>query len=302
MSAAGAASPRLPEVADPLALPLRLALLVLLLDAVMPFWFVRLPVIGLAALGLLLPDLLRSRGLWAALLLAVAWPLLWNWPFSDNHDYLRALLCLAVLVSLGARDPHATLADAARWLVGGVFLLATLWKVALSPDYLDGTFFRVTLLTDTRFENLAVLAGGMTWESWEAAEATFRRAVVEGVPPAALGLEVPAGVRRLAWVLTLWTAAIEAAVAAAFLAPRGRALSRARDALLLAFALTTFAFATVRGFGWLLAALGAAQVEPERRRTRLAYVGLFFAVELYRSVPWHQTLVSWLGRTGGLPG
>ena len=29
--------------------------------------------------------------------------------------------------------------------------MAVLWKAVLSPDYVDGRFFRVTLLTDERF-------------------------------------------------------------------------------------------------------------------------------------------------------
>ena len=64
---------------------------------------------------------------------------------------------------LRAREPRSA---RPRWrtrrgaCVGLTFLFATLWKLALSPDFVDGRFFRVTLLTDARFENLAVLAGG----------------------------------------------------------------------------------------------------------------------------------------------
>ncbi|MDX1649269.1 MAG: hypothetical protein R3263_05380 [Myxococcota bacterium] len=295
MSGAVAAPARAPE--EPLALPLRVLLLALLLDAG-SWWYVRVPVATAAALGLLLPGLLTSRALWAALAALVAWPLAWNWPFSDNHDYLRAFACVAVVASLGAGAPRATLATSARWLLGLTFLFATLWKVALSPDYLDGRFFRVTLLTDVRFENLAVLLGGLTWQGWEAGADALRAAAAGRATPGASGPVEPEALRRLAWGLTLWTGLLEAAIAVTFLAPRGRALARLRDPLLLVFGATTFAFATVRGFGWLLAALGAAQTEPERRRTRLAYVGLFVLVEVYRSVPWSGALVQALGRTG----
>jgi hypothetical protein len=47
----------------------------------------------------------------------------------------------------------------AAWLA---FALAVLWKAVLSPDFLDGRFFRVTLLTDPRFGEVAMLAGGLT--------------------------------------------------------------------------------------------------------------------------------------------
>jgi hypothetical protein len=291
-------SPEPRPAADALALPLRLLLLALLLDAG-AWWFVRVPVATLAALGLLLPGLLRARALWAALAVGVAWPLAWNWPFSDNHDYLRVLACIAVLAALGARRPAATLATSARLLVGLTFLFATLWKLALSPDYLDGRFFRVTVLSDPRFENLAVLVGGISWPAWEAGESALRAAAAGRAGLAEAGFAEPAALRRLALLLTVWTGAIEAAVAAAFLWPAGRGFSRGRDALLLLFGATTFAFATVRGFGWLLAALGVAQTGPERRRTRLAYVALFVLIEVYRSVPWSEALVRAAGRTGG---
>lgn len=282
-----------------LALALRLLLLALLLDAG-AFWFVRLPVVTAAALGLLLPGLLRARGLWALLALLTAWPLVWNWPFSDNHDYLRVFACVAAAAALGAARPAATLATSARWLLGLTFLFATLWKLG-SPDYLDGRFFRVTLLSDPRFENLAVVLGDTTWRAWEATESALRAAAAGRESLGEAGAPEPASLRRAAGVLTVWTVALEALVAAAFLWPRGRGLSRVRDPILLLFGATTFAFATVRGFGWLLAALGVAQSGPERRGTRLAYVALFFLIEIYRSVPWSEALVRQLGRTGAGP-
>jgi hypothetical protein len=278
---------------DPLALPLRVGLLVLLLDASL-FWFERVPVTLLAATGLLLPGALRARSLWAALLLLTTWPLFWNWPFSDNHDYLRALFCLAVWGALCSRDPVRTLAVSARALVGLTFLFATLWKVVLSPEFIDATFFRVSLLTDTRFQSLAVLAGGMTREAWEANDLVLG-AYLSG-EGAWEGFSEPAALRRLALALTVFTAGIEGLIALAFLWPGRRGPARAADALLLLFAVTTFAFATVRGFGWLLAALGLAQCGPARRRTRLAYVAALLLLEVYHHVPWSRLLVEALGR------
>jgi len=43
-------------------------------------------------------------------------------------------------------------------------------------------------------------------------------------------------------------------------------------ALLLIFAWTTYAFATVSGFAWALMVLGLAQCDLTRRKTRLAYL------------------------------
>ena len=57
--------------------------------------------------------------------------------------------------------PATTLATSSRWLLGAAFAMAVLWKAVLSPDYVDGRFFRVTLLTDERFADAALLFGGL---------------------------------------------------------------------------------------------------------------------------------------------
>src|SRR4030095_2677886 len=106
------------------------------------------------------------------------------------------------------------------------------------------------------------------------------------------GFVEPSELRRLAGVLTLFTGASEAALAAAFLWPLGRRLSRWRHGLLLRFAAAHFRLATVRLFGWLLMALGVAQCEPEARRTRHAYLAVFSLVGLFRSLPLVQRPVS----------
>jgi hypothetical protein len=281
-------------VSGGLDLPLRLTLLALALDPPI-LWFERLPVLALAGLGLLVPAALRARSLWAGLAALCVWPLVWNWPFSDNHDYLTALWCVAALCALLSADPPGALAHHARRLLGLTFLFAALWKLALSPDFMDGRFFRITLLTDARFENLAVLAGGMSWDDWERNDLAVDALLAEEAPWEGGGLVEPPALRRLATALTLFTGASEAALAAAFLWPAGGRLSRWRHALLLGFAAATFSFATVRGFGWLLMALGLAQCEPDARRTRAAYLAVFALIGLYRSVPWSRALIDWLG-------
>ncbi len=85
---------------------------------------------------------------------------------------------------------------------------------------------------------------------------------------------------------------IEASVALTFLWPR---LARFRNVLLIAFGATTFAFATVRGFGWLLMTLGLAQCEDDERRARIGYVATLLLIEVYYSVPWTRMLIDALG-------
>jgi hypothetical protein len=294
-AAGGAPGARSAGGSASLALGLRLALLALVLDPPI-LWYERLPIQLLAGLGLLVPAALRSPALWVALCACATAYLAAHWPFPDNHDHLAALFCLAAACALASSRPARTLAHHARWMLGLTFLFASLWKLVLSPDFADGRFFRMTLLSDPRFENLAVLAGGITYDEWARNDAALD-ALLSGESAAEeTALREPPRLRRLARALTLYTGAVEAALAAAFLWPAGRGLSRARNALLLLFVATIFSFATVRGFGWLLASLGAAQCEPGARRARAAYLAAFALVALYASVPWSRALVDWLGK------
>src|SRR4029450_11750486 len=72
------------------------------------------------------------------------------------------------------REPARALRLSARLLVSGTFFFAVLWKVVISPDWLDGTFFRVTLLSDPRFHDLCVLTGAASEPVLDAFDAALR--------------------------------------------------------------------------------------------------------------------------------
>jgi hypothetical protein len=205
------------DTLDATDLALRLTLLTLLLRPVgAPT--VRVGLQALAALGLAVPACLRHPGVWAALTALAALRVLVDWSLADNHAYLLAYWCFAITLSLAARDPRACLALNARLLVGWAFAFAVLWKLALSPDYLDGRFFRVAFLTDARFADFARLAGGLDRDRYEALQA-----FVHGEPAAGgAAVALPARLVVAARVATLWTLAIEAAVALAWLSPLRR--------------------------------------------------------------------------------
>ena len=274
---------------QPVDLALRLTLLLLLLQPI-GNWRVRPLALAVAGAGLLIPKLLRWPGIWALLTFLTAWRLYLEWPVSDNHSYLLCYWCLAIFITLLAEDAPALLARNGRLLIGCAFAFATLWKLALSPDYLEGTFFRVTLLLDPRFEGLTLFAGGLTPDLLESQRAVLAQHVDGRIfEPLEHALE-PASFIRLAQTATVWTVAIESVVAIAFLWPAGTGPSRYRDALLLLFCLTTFAVAPVAGFGWLLIALGIAQSDPEARRTRWLYLAAFVLILFYRDFPWARLI------------
>lgn len=232
--------------------------------------------LALAALLLLVPACLRARWLWALLAMLAAARLVADWPFADNHAYLLAYWCLAVTLALGDADPDATLAESARWLVGLAFAFAVLWKGVLSPEFADGRFLQITILTDPRLDALAPLASGLS-----PAELAHWRDWIGGfVAPAGSPGPVPDRLRAVATLATAWTLVIESAVACAFLARDRWRLARARDVSLLVFCTTTYAVLPVTGFGWLLLALGAAQSPARPHAWRVAYLAAFAWVGL----------------------
>jgi hypothetical protein len=178
------------------------------------------------------------------------------------------------------------LATTSRWLLGMAFAFAVLWKAVLSPDFLDGRFFRVTLLTDPRFAEAAMLIGGLSAEELKANRQALT-ALPEGAalaePPT---VTEPARLRALATVSTWGIVLLEACVALSMLLPLRRAPAWLRHVLLIVFCLVTYAFAPVAGFGWLLLVMGVAQTTGSDKWWRRAYVAAFLIVLFYSEVPW----------------
>ena len=253
----------------------------------------------LAIAALLIPGLRLDRRLWLTAGLVLLAGDLWTWYDTDNHQYVIAYWCLALALALGAgtggaastQSANASLARSARWIVGLSFLFATAWKLH-APDYLDGTFFHFALLADPRFHDLSVWLGDLPLAELQANRDAFETLLHPASDLTAVAFSDSSGIRPLAVWMTWWTVAIEALVAAAFLSPAGSLPYRVRDGLLLVFILTTYLFAPVTGFGWVLLAMGFAQTPPGAAVRRLAYVALFLGLQLYRA-PWPR-LVDWM--------
>lgn len=264
---------------DPAELARKLTLADLALQPVGAGWL-RPGLLGLALLGLVLPSVSRRPWFWLLLAALAGFRVVSTWPLADNHAYLLAYWCLAVAIAAREPDPTAVLAWNGRVLIGLVFAFALLWK-AISPDFLDGRFFRVTLVLDTRLGTFAQVVGGFDGDLLlERRELLAQHA--DGVAPEALVVPAePARFRAVVWLATLGTFASEAGLALAFLWPRGRGPSRLRDPLLIAFCAVTYLVAPVSGFGWLLIALGVAQTPSESWRMRIGYLLVFGLVYLY---------------------
>ena len=274
----------------PLDLALRLTAIALLLRPMGP-WFVRPAVLAAAALVLISPRALRTPVIWAAVAALVGVRIAADWPLADNHIYLLAYWTLAIALSLGVSDGPRRLATMSRWLIGLAFACAVLWKAILSPDFLDGRFFRVTLLTDPRFTEAARLIGGLS-----GADLAANRGALTPLPDGAALAEPPAVIepprlRALAIVSTWGILLLEAAVAVMMLAPARVSPVLVRHIVLIGFCLVTYAFAPVAGFGWLLLVMGAAQTDEVDVWLRRAYVAAFLVVLFYAEVPWAGLLL-----------
>jgi hypothetical protein len=278
-------------VADPV---LTLTAIVLLLRP-LDVWWVAAFVLPAACLSLLSRTVRRAPLTWILLALFVGARIVVLWPLSDNHIYLLAYWCLAIGLALSSTAPAATLSASSRWLLGGAFGMAILWKAVLSPDYVDGRFFRVTLLTDQRFADAALVFGGLSRD-----QMAQNRAFLDPLPNGAELLSPPPFVEpprlRAFAAITTWSGLIlEGLIALTCLIPLRR-LDIARHVLLLAFCVTTYALAPVAGFGWLIATMGLAQCRPRQRLLLGAYVAVFILILMYSEVPWAGVLADWAVR------
>ena len=278
---------------DPADIPdliLRLTALVLLLRP-LDLWWACAAVSSVAGLALLFLRVRRTAWTWLFLAAVIGAHIVAVWPAPDNHIYLLAYWCLAIGLALLTSTPGLTLAAGSRALIGAAFTLAIVWKTVLSPDYLDGRFFRVTLLTDDRFADAVMLFGGLTAADIEDARA-FLRPLPEGAQLADGYWDgEPFRLRLFAAMVSWGGLALEGLIAVTSLLPlRGRA-ALARHAGLLLFCATTYALAPVAGFGWLLATMGLAQCAPHQRTLEAAYVSVYVLIMLYADIPWASLLL-----------
>ena len=274
---------------------LQLTAIILLLR---PFevWWLAPFALAAAALSLAIPAVRRSPLTWLLLAALACGRVVALWPLADNHHYLLAYWCLAIALALGGPTPAGTLATSARWLLAAAFAFAVLWKGVLSPDYVDGRFFRVTLLTDARFTNASMIFGGLTPEQM-AHNRTFLEPLPDGAellhPPPFIE---PVRLRMFASVATWGGLVLETLIAVLCAVPSSGRIAVAKHAALLVFCVTTYALAPVAGFGWLIATLGLAQCERHQRILRGAYIAVFVLILLYSEIPWTAVLVEWFGR------
>lgn len=200
--------------------------------------------------------------------------------YMDNHTYLTWYWVAAVTLCLWTSQEKSSIDFNARILIGLCFLFATIWKI-LSPEFLNGTFFHFTFLTDPRFFEFSELTAGITSEIRTENFSEINK-LTDSLNRDNVGmLTSSALVQPIAVFMAYWTVFIEGWIAIAFLMPRNYIVSRLRDIPLLIFMATTYPIATVTGFAALLATMGFAQSLHSAKLLKLVYVFVFLSVPLF---------------------
>ncbi len=284
------------QAITPMELSVTVTLLLLLLYGD-KHWYVRVPVSALCIAGLLYRPMTQRLNFWLIMSSLLAAGTLMSWYSADNHKYLMAYWCVALACAVGSRHPAETLATSARWLIGLCFLFAAGWKL-WSPDFRDGSFFELCMLSDQRFFGFTQWATGISREEL----ASNARALGDLTAWYARGTSITFASRpvvdTLAQVLAAWTLVIESWVAVAFLAPRRTWLSRWRDVPLFLFVVSTYAVATVAGFALVLIAMGLSQCRKQPVWIPLGYLAAIFLLQAYM-LPWSQIATSVAQWAGG---
>jgi hypothetical protein len=234
-----------------------------------------------AAAGILLPRLMHQPMYWFGLCAILAVNHVQLWATLDNHQYLITYWCLAMGTSQLLPSTRGALITNARLLIGLCFLFATVWKF-LSGEFIDGTFFHFTLLTDRRFSGFADLVGGVPAEVTAANISAIDTLTRPYWDVELIQLEDSPRMGVLALFLAVWTVAIEGMLAVLFLAPLRERLAPLRDGVLLLFMVSTYPVATVVGFGRVLAVMGLAQSPNRLGIERPLYLLLFLVLPLFR--------------------
>lgn len=207
--------------------------------------------------------------------------------YLPNHKYLYVYLMISVVVVLFAKangeDWKHLFKKSARWIIGLCFLLATIGKV-VSPDFMSGSFFEFTCLTDVRFHGMASVVTGMDLSVLFDGHMRFMQLLntshfdAQEVMPSAPTL------RAVSLFLAYWTIFLEGMIAICYLVPKRFYLYQIREYFLLAFIFTTYPIATVSGFVTILSILAFIQsyLSTKSRNFTLLYVIIFLAQPLFR--------------------
>lgn len=236
---------------------------------------------------LLLPRLLHVPSLWALLAMAVLVGTAKEWYVTDNHRFLIAYWVGACAIAVRLRNGEGFLRHTAAVLVGLVFLCATTWKL-IAGQYIDGSFFYLTLLIDNRLQNVGSLIAG-----WKVAEAKDIREAVGflghmGATDVAVTIGGPAMLKLAALIMSWLALAVEATVGVCHILT-SPTVYRLRQYSLIGFCFGTYYLMPVPGFAFILCVLGFSACRPDDDSMRLWFLIMLASLQL-TILPWQDLL------------
>jgi hypothetical protein len=219
---------------------------------------------------------------WGLIAAVSGFVVLHQWYPVDNHKFLLCYWALALALALSLSEEHQQpfLVKTARFLLVFVMAGAVVQKT-LAADYLDGSFFEFTLLTDHRFEPFMAALGVDTSDlSYNQGLIRWLQAATPEHDTSAAVLRLSSSVHNIALVVTWWDYLVQFAIAVAFLIGT-RWLDLLGHILLLAFVVTTYLAAPVIGFGWTLSIFGYALSAGRFPKIALCYLATFPLLTVY---------------------
>jgi hypothetical protein len=234
---------------------------------------------------LVLPDYHRLAKLWFFVFVLQFLTCIDAYTTLDNHKWLFAYwsftLFMASLLDMSEQGDY--LARMGRLLIGVCMLLAVSYKAFISPDFVNGSFFEFTLMTDKRFGSVAHLfcdAFPSLAEVNERAIAQARSQLSPLVAQVDFQLTSNYLLRRAATVMTWWTLFIETSIGLLFLLPYGGRYLK--HILLLVFIVTTYPIAPVIGFASILALMALAHLGNGPIWLRTCYFALIVIFPFFK--------------------
>lgn len=274
-------------------------LLVLKISLILIFAFTRslyllnIPVQILALYMIIGPKLVTSKECWWGLFLSVLTITLLEWDFIDNHKYLKLYWVLTCLISLYYKNPIKLIKDNARLILGIIFLIAVFHKISWG-QYLNGSFFHYTYLTDGRFEFPIGYLANLTIEKLPNNYSMMNK--LQDFPEliSSISLFSSSKIKQISLLTSWWVVIIEFLVGITFIfSNKINIFYKLKDILLVIFILSTYSIVMVSGFYYILVLLGFSQVEKHEKNRAYLYMVCLLLYELRRLpiIPWIKILL-----------
>jgi len=234
---------------------------------------------------------LSSSLVWAVIALAASYELMNFWHHAANHKFLTAYWVWALLIAHWCKNEECkkrSLMISARFLIILTMAGACIQKI-MSPSYMDGSFFEISLLTIPSFDFLLQMMGvdpslpGFT----KSALADLRSASTV-VTKNTIFIPIDTTLSIFAMTVTIWNLLIQFVLEILCFC-RGERLQLLFHWLFLFFIQTTYIAAPFVGFGFLICIL-CYTISAERfPRTSYLYLASMLMMVIYQS-PWRQVL------------